>query len=86
MFNLEVGEPDFETPANILETGIRALKAGDTRYGPAPGILELREAIAHDVSVRPGVEVKPLPGGDPELVIAGTKRVWSNAWAKLKLS
>lgn len=30
-------------------------------------------------------EVKPLPGGDPELVIAGTKRVWNSAWAKLKL-
>lgn len=68
IIHLEVGEPDFKTPANILEAGIRALKAGDTRYGPAPGIPELREAIAQDVSVRLGIEVKPeqvvvTPGG-----------------------
>jgi len=59
IIHLEVGEPDFKTPANILEAGIRALKAGDTRYGPAPGIPELRGAIAQDVSVRVGIEVKP---------------------------
>jgi len=68
IIHLEVGEPDFKTPANILEAGIRALKAGDTRYGPAPGIPELRDAIAQDVSVRLGIEVKPeqvvvTPGG-----------------------
>jgi aspartate aminotransferase len=68
IIHLEVGEPDFKTPANILEAGIRALEAGDTRYGPAPGIPELREAIAQDLSVRLGIEVKPeevvvTPGG-----------------------
>lgn len=68
IIHLEVGEPDFKTPANILEAGIRALKAGDTRYGPAPGVPELREAIAQDVCVRLGIEVKPeqvvvTPGG-----------------------
>lgn len=68
IIHLEVGEPDFKTPANILEAGIRALKAGDTRYGPAPGIPELREAITQDVFVRLGIEVKPeqvvvTPGG-----------------------
>ncbi|HAL61404.1 MAG TPA: aspartate aminotransferase [Chloroflexi bacterium] len=68
IIHLEVGEPDFKTPPNVLEAGIRALKAGDTRYGPAPGIPELREAIAQDVSVRLGIEVKPeqvvvTPGG-----------------------
>lgn len=68
IIHLEVGEPDFKTPANILEAGIRALEAGDTRYGPAPGIPELREAIAQDLSIRLGIEVKPeevvvTPGG-----------------------
>ncbi|MFQ6000348.1 MAG: pyridoxal phosphate-dependent aminotransferase [Anaerolineae bacterium] len=68
IIHLEVGEPDFKTPANILEAGIRALKAGDTRYGPAPGIPELREAIAQGVSTRLGIEVRPeqvvvTPGG-----------------------
>lgn len=68
IIHLEVGEPDFKTPANILEAGIRALEAGDTRYSPAPGIPELREAIAQDLSVRLGIEVKPeevvvTPGG-----------------------
>lgn len=68
IIHLEVGEPDFKTPANILKAGIRALKTGDTRYGPAPGVPELREAIAQDVCVRLGIEVKPeqvvvTPGG-----------------------
>lgn len=68
IIHLEVGEPDFKTPANILEAGIRALRAGDTHYGPAPGIPELRGAIAQDLSVSLGIEVKPeevvvTPGG-----------------------
>ena len=39
------GEPDFNTPENIQEAGISAIKKGLTRYTPASGILELKEAI-----------------------------------------
>ncbi|WP_416197975.1 MAG: Aminotransferase [Sporanaerobacter sp.] len=39
------GEPDFNTPENIVEEGIKAIKEGKTRYTPASGILELKEAV-----------------------------------------
>ena len=39
------GEPDFNTPENIAEEGIKAIKEGKTRYTPASGILELKEAV-----------------------------------------
>jgi aspartate aminotransferase len=43
-FNL--GEPDFHTPANVIEAAEKALRSGKTHYGPSPGIPELRDAIA----------------------------------------
>ena len=51
MIHLEIGEPDFDTPANVVEAGVAALKAGATHYGPAAGLPELRQAIA-DYSTR----------------------------------
>ena len=44
--HLEIGEPDFATPDNIVEAGISALQNGYTHYTPASGILETREAVA----------------------------------------
>ncbi|MBE9032087.1 pyridoxal phosphate-dependent aminotransferase [filamentous cyanobacterium LEGE 11480] len=44
--SFSAGEPDFDTPAHIKQAAIAALKAGKTRYGPAAGEPELREAIA----------------------------------------
>lgn len=44
--SLSAGEPDFETPAYIVEAAIAAIRAGETRYPPAAGLPELREAIA----------------------------------------
>ncbi len=44
--NFGVGEPDFDTPANIREAAIRAINEGFTRYTPVGGIPELKEAIA----------------------------------------
>jgi len=55
--HLEIGEPDFDTPAHITEAGIAALRAGATHYGPPPGLLDLRAAIAEDSTAparRPG--------------------------------
>ena len=50
IIHLEIGEPDFDTPANIVEVGKRALSEGYTHYGPSPGLMEVRERIAEEVS------------------------------------
>jgi aspartate/methionine/tyrosine aminotransferase len=68
--HLEIGEPDFDTPKNIVQAGQRALEKGFTHYGPSPGLPALREAIANDFSKRRGVRVTPeqvvvYPGGKP---------------------
>ncbi|RJS83549.1 pyridoxal phosphate-dependent aminotransferase [Candidatus Bathyarchaeota archaeon] len=70
IIHLEIGEPDFDTPENVKEAAIKALKEGYTHYVPAAGILELREAIAEYISESRGVEVKPeevvvTPGAKP---------------------
>ncbi len=49
VIHLELGEPDFDTPANITEAGIAALRQGHTHYGPALGIPAFRESIARYV-------------------------------------
>lgn len=68
--HLEIGEPDFDTPAHIVEAGIKALRDGETHYTPAAGIPALREAIARHVSETRGVGYEPdnvvvTPGGKP---------------------
>ncbi len=73
--HLEIGEPDFDTPAHVVEAGCRALREGKTRYTPAAGIPELRAAIAEDVSKSRGVTVEPeqvvvTPGGKPIMFFA----------------
>ncbi len=70
VIHLEIGEPDFDTPAHIIEAGVRALKGGATHYGPAAGIPELRAAVAEDTARRRGVRATPemvvvTPGGKP---------------------
>src|SRR3954465_5308449 len=48
--HLEIGEPDFPTPAHVSEAAFAAIRAGETGYCPAPGIPELREAAADDLA------------------------------------
>ena len=57
--HLEIGEPDFDTPANVREAAKRAIDAGRTHYPPFPGIPELREAIAADTARRRGFAPNP---------------------------
>lgn len=59
VIHLEVGEPDFDTPAPIVEAGIEALRQGKTHYTPALGLPELREAIARYYGERFGVDIAP---------------------------
>jgi len=73
--HLEIGEPDFDTPSNIKEAAIKALKAGYTHYVPAAGILELREAIAEYLSKSRGIDVSPdevvvTPGAKPIIFLS----------------
>src|SRR5437867_44647 len=68
--HLEIGEPDFDTPAHIKEAAKQALDAGATHYGPAAGLPELREAIAKHVAETRGIAVAPeevvvTPGAKP---------------------
>jgi aspartate aminotransferase len=70
IIHLEIGEPDFDTPANVVEAGIDALRKGWTHYGPSAGLAELREAVAEDVRRSRGItvtsdEVVIVPGGKP---------------------
>ncbi len=75
IIHLEIGEPDFDTPKNVVEAGVDALRKGWTHYGPSAGLPELRQAIAEDVSRSRGVnvdsdEVVVVPGGKPIIFFA----------------
>src|SRR5213080_994260 len=66
--HLEIGEPDFDTPRNIINAGCDALHKGFTHYGPSAGLMELREVISQHVSDTRCVHVTPdevvvVPGG-----------------------
>jgi len=68
--HLEIGEPDFDTPAHIREAAKRALDDGATHYGPAAGLPELREAVAKDIGATRNIPVTPeeiviTPGAKP---------------------
>ena len=68
--HLEIGEPDFDTPAHIREAAKQALDAGATHYGPSAGLPELRESIAKHIGQTRGVPVTPdevvvTPGAKP---------------------
>jgi aspartate/methionine/tyrosine aminotransferase len=58
--HLEIGEPDFATPDNIVEAGISAMQNGYTHYTPASGIMEVREAVAAFVTRMLKTDVDPL--------------------------
>jgi aspartate/methionine/tyrosine aminotransferase len=68
--HLEIGEPDFDTPANIVDAAVQALRKGWTHYGPSAGLPELRQTIAEETSRSRGIpcssdEVVVVPGGKP---------------------
>ena len=79
IINLGIGQPDFKTPAHIVEAAVKALRDGEHGYTPATGIPPLREAVAADLHRRFSVEVSPdlvliVPGrqghnahGDPDV-------------------
>ncbi len=73
--HMEIGEPDFATPAPVVEAAAAALRAGKTHYTPALGMPELRAAIAADYRAREGLELDPgrvvvTPGASGALQLA----------------
>jgi aspartate aminotransferase len=64
-----IGQPDFHTPANIQDAAVKAIREGKHGYTPSAGILELREAVARNMSRSRGIDVKP----DDVVVGAGAK-------------
>jgi len=75
IIHLEIGEPDFSTPANIVEAAARALRDGWTHYGPSAGLPQLQEAVAEYTAHYLGVPVDPnevviTPGGKPIMFFA----------------
>ena len=69
--HLEIGEPDFATPDNIVEAGISALQNGYTHYTPASGIMEARQAVAGFVTRTLKTEVDPTE----VVLVPGSKNV-----------
>ena len=75
IIHLEIGEPDLDTPSNIIEAAGTALMEGYTHYCPSAGIPELRQAIAEYTSETRGVDVSPeqvvvTPGAKPIMFFA----------------
>lgn len=70
IIRLEIGQPDFKTPDNIIEAAHRAMQEGYTGYTPTPGLPETRAAIADYVARHKNVKTSPeevvvVPGGKP---------------------
>jgi len=59
IIHLEIGEPDFDTPAPVVEAGIEWLKKGATHYSPTPGLWELRVALARHLNSRHPAKIDP---------------------------
>jgi aspartate/methionine/tyrosine aminotransferase len=90
IIHLEIGEPDFNTPGNIVDAATEALHKGWTHYGPSAGLPELRQTIADYVSRTRSVkvtsdEVVVVPGGKPiifftimALIDAGDEVIYPN--------
>jgi len=69
VISFSIGEPDFPTPAHIVDECISALKAGFTKYTPSAGIPELREAIAEKLRSENGIDAK-----SSEIIVTPTKQ------------
>lgn len=76
VYDLSLGEPDFNTPEHICQAAFEAIKSGKTRYTPAAGIMPLREAVAAAYKAKHGLEYKPT-----DVVVSnGAKHALHNAF------
>jgi aspartate/methionine/tyrosine aminotransferase len=70
IIHLEIGQPDFKTPGNIIDAAYKAMNEGKTGYTPTPGVISLRETIARYCEDYKGIKTGPeeivvVPGGKP---------------------
>ncbi len=70
VIHLEIGEPDYDTPENVVRAGVDALSGGFTHYGPSPGLPDVRARIAQEIADTRGISVSGdnvvvTPGGKP---------------------
>ncbi len=73
------GEPDFDTPAHIKQAAIRAIEEGATKYTPASGTLQLKEAICEKLKKENGLSYKPS-----DIVVSnGAKHSLSNVFGAI---
>ncbi len=66
VLDFALGEPDFDTPANIQEAAFKAIRTGQTHYTPPAGIPELRQALAAHYTRQPRAVDRGRPGRDLE--------------------
>jgi aspartate aminotransferase len=76
IIGLGAGEPDFDTPDNIKEAAIAAIRRGETKYTPVPGTIALRKAIAAKLDRENGLSYQPA---DQITVATGGKQIIFNA-------
>jgi aspartate aminotransferase len=76
IISLSVGEPDFDTPENIKEAGIAAIRRGETKYPPVSGIVPLREAIVRKFKRENNLDYRP----EQTMVGTGAKQILFNAF------
>src|SRR5437867_1575 len=69
VIHLEIGEPDFDTPAHVREAAYEAIEAGHTHYCPTAGLPELRGAAAEYLAASRGLPIQP----ENVLVATGAK-------------
>ena len=75
IIHLQIGEPDFDTPANITEAAIKALRKGETHYAASGGIIAAREAVAAYANKTRGLKISAencviMPGAKPVIYCA----------------
>lgn len=73
------GEPDFNTPENIIEAAIKAMKDGKTKYTPTSGILDLRKAICKKLNKDNDLNYEP----NQIVVSTGAKQSLANAFTAI---
>src|SRR5689334_14949118 len=71
VIGLSAGEPDFDTPDNVKEAAIAAIRRGETKYTDVAGTMDLRKAVAARFKADHGIEYKP----EEILVATGGKQV-----------
>src|SRR5438105_3134159 len=76
VIGLAAGEPDFDTPDNIKEAAIAAIRRGETKYPPVSGIAPLRDAVAKKFLRENRLDYKP----EQTIVGTGAKQILFNAF------